>query len=205
MAGIDNQLKIGFFGGTFDPPHLGHLALARKALEQMELDQVLWVLTPLSPIKRKTFATLEQRIKMVELIVSAENYFKLSRVDTDRNPPYYSVDTAKLIRQQYQEPIELYFILGADSLKYLPKWYHHKELIFDRLDGIIVADRPGVTIDMNDLDSDVPGIQKRLNRINMPKINISSANIREAIAQGRDMSSMVTESVYELIQKEAIY
>jgi len=200
-----SQLKIGFFGGTFDPPHLGHLALARKAFEQMALDQVLWVLTPLSPLKHKTFATLKQRIKMIELMVSVENCFEFSRVDLVRTPPYYSVDTAKLIRQQYQEPIELYCILGADSLKYLPKWYHHKEFVFDRVDGIIVADRPGVTIDMNELNSKVPGIKKRLYRIDMPKINISSANIREAISEGRDISSMVTTPVNELIKNEAVY
>ena len=200
-----NQLKIGYFGGTFDPPHLGHLTLARTALKQMGLDQVLWVLTPLSPLKQKTFATLEQRVKMVELVVSSEDYFRLSRVDLDRTPPYYSVDTAKLIRQQYQEPIELYFILGADSLKYLPKWYRHKELIFDRLDGIIVANRLGVKIDMERLNRKVPGIKNRLNEIEMPMIDISSAKIREAISEGRDISSMVPTTVYELIQEKAIY
>ena len=200
-----NPLKIGYFGGTFDPPHLGHLTLARTAFEQMGLDQVLWVLTPLSPLKQKTFATLEQRVKMVELAVSSENYFRLSRVDLDRTPPYYSVDTAKLIRQQYQEPIELYFILGADSLKYLPKWYRHKELIFDRLDGIIVANRLGVKIDMERLNRKVPGIKNRLNEIEMPMIDISSAKIREAISEGRDISSMVPTTVYELIQENAIY
>lgn len=200
-----SRFKIGYFGGTFDPPHLGHLTLARKALEQMGLDQVLWVLTPLSPIKHKMFATLEQRTKMVELVVSDEDCFELSRVDLDRMPPYYSVETAKIIRQKYQEPIELYCILGADSLKYLPKWYHHKELVLDRLDGIIVADRPGVTIDMEDLNHEVPGIEKRLKRIIMPEIDISSANIREAISAGKDISSKVTTPVYELIQDEAIY
>ncbi|MCD4752204.1 MAG: nicotinate (nicotinamide) nucleotide adenylyltransferase [Anaerolineaceae bacterium] len=199
------RLKIGYFGGSFDPPHLGHLTLARKALEQMGLDQVLWVLTPLSPLKHKTFATLEQRIKMVELMVSVEDCFKLSRVDLDRTPPYYSVDTAKLIRQQYQKPVELYCVLGADSLKYLPKWYHHKEFVLDRVDGIIVADRPGVTIDMEDLNREVPGIENQLNKIDMPEIDISSEKIREAIGAGRDIASMVTTLVYELIKDEAIY
>lgn len=199
------RLKIGYFGGTFDPPHLGHLALARKALEQMALDQVLWVLTPLSPLKNKTYATLEQRVKMIELMVSSDNCFKLSRADLDRTPPYYSVKTAQLIREQFREPIELYFILGADSLKYLPKWYHYKEFVFDMLDGLIVANRPGVTINMRDLNRDVPGIEDRLNRIDMPKIDISSANIRQAIGEGRDISSMVTSLVNKYIQDQVIY
>lgn len=112
--------KVGFFGGTFDPPHCGHALLAKYAYEQCGLDELLWVLTPLSPFKQTVNSTLDQRIKMVELMLACQPFSRLSRVEIEREPPYYTIKTAKLLRNQLEEDDELYFILGGDSLRYFP-------------------------------------------------------------------------------------
>ena len=199
------RLKIGYFGGTFDPPHNGHLTLARAALEQKNLDQVLWVLTPLSPLKKTTFSTLDQRIAMVESIVSKEKRFAFSRVDIDREGPCYSVDTARLIRAEFKEEIDLFFILGADSLFNLHKWYQNEELVFQALDGLIAARRPGVEIDIDQLELNLPGIRHRVDFLDMPLLNCASVQIREKLFQGIDIQDDVPKSVYQLIQQEKMY
>lgn len=200
-----DQLKIGYFGGTFDPPHLGHFLLAKTALEQNQLDQVFWVLTPLSPLKKKTFSTLEQRIAMVEGIVSGEEKFSLSRVDIDRTAPYYSVDTAMKIRAVFSHEIKLFFIIGADSLKNLPKWYQHQRLVFEVLNGLIVARRPGAEIGFDQLEKEMPGIGERVEFLEMPELPHSSAEIRSRISQGEDVQGYLPEAVQKFIVKEKLY
>lgn len=197
--------RIGFFGGTFDPPHIGHLALAQTAYEQASLDEVLWVLTPQSPLKTTVFSTLEQRCKMVALTIQQTPHFVFSQVDVDREPPYYTVDTARLIRESFSENINLFFIMGGDSLKNLVKWYQAKELIFARLDGLIVARRPGDELDLDDLEKALPGIGEKIQLINMPALAISSFNIRTKIAQHREINTDVTEAVNVYIHEQGLY
>jgi len=197
--------RIGFFGGTFDPPHIGHLALAQTAFEQASLDQVLWVLTPQSPLKTTVFSTLEQRCTMVELTIKQIPYFDFSRVDIDREPPYYTVDTARYIRESFLENVSLFFIMGGDSLKNLVKWYKAKELIFERLDGLIVARRPGDELDLDALVKALPGIGGRIQFINMPALDISSFNIRTKIAQHGEINTDVIETVNAYIQEQRLY
>lgn len=197
--------RIGFFGGTFDPPHIGHLALAQTAFEQASLDQVLWVLTPQSPLKTTVFSTLEQRCTMVELTIKQIPYFDFSRVDIDREPPYYTVDTARYIRESFLENVSLFFIMGGDSLKNLVKWYKAKELIFERLDGLIVARRPGDELDLDALEKALPGIGGRIQFINMPALDISSFNIRTKIAQHGEINTDVIETVNAYIQEQRLY
>jgi nicotinate-nucleotide adenylyltransferase len=175
------------------------------ALEQNNLDLVLWVLTPLSPLKKSTFSTLDQRIAMVESIVSLEKKFAFSRVDINREGPFYSVDTARLIRTEFEEEIELFFILGADSLSNLHKWYQHEELVFNALDGIIAARRPGVELDTDELEMKLPGMNQRVQFLDMPPLDCSSGKIREKRFQGIDIKGDVPDSVYQLIQKEKMY
>src|SRR5512145_1869540 len=93
--------RIGLFGGTFDPPHLGHLILASEAQSQLELDRLLWVLTPEPPHKLdQTIATTEHRLAMVRLAIADNEIFELSRIELDRPGPHFTIDTIKLVAEQ---------------------------------------------------------------------------------------------------------
>src|SRR5436853_4020368 len=109
--------RIGVMGGTFDPPHIGHLAAAEMARTELKLDQVLFVPTNRSPWKmKKEMTSTEQRIEMVRLAIDDHPGFTLSRVDVDRPPPSYTFETLALLKEQYPDE-ELYFIMGLDSLR----------------------------------------------------------------------------------------
>ena len=116
-------MKIGIFGGTFDPPHMGHLILAEEACWQLQLDHVLWVLTPFPPHKKdRIISPVQDRLSMVQFAITENDRFKLSRVDIDRQPPHYAVDTVSILQQSSVND-EFYYLMGADSLIDLPTWH----------------------------------------------------------------------------------
>lgn len=197
--------KVGFFGGTFDPPHCGHALLAKYAFEQAQLDELFWVLTPRSPFKKVEYSTLSQRIHMVELVVACQKYSTLSYVDIDRDPPYYTLDTAKLIRGQISEDDELYFIMGGDSLRMFPKWHGASELVNDVLTGMIIARRPGDQLDMGEVEKALPGISEKMICINMKHLNVASREIRTKILRGLPVKGEMIPEVISYIQSNQLY
>ena len=197
--------RVGFFGGTFDPPHQGHLILSRTAMRDMQLDVLLWVLTPQSPLKTVVFSTLDQRIEMVNLCIADEEGMALSYVDIAREPPFYTVDTARLIRQNYSQPIELFFIMGGDSLRNVVKWHRASELVFQKIDGLVVARRPGDDLDLDSLDTVMPGVLGRTHFIDMPKMAVSSYQIRNAIKEGKSVDLDLPPGVHQYIDKNHLY
>jgi nicotinate-nucleotide adenylyltransferase len=197
--------KVGFFGGTFDPPHLGHLSLAAHATEQMELDLLLWVLTPISPFKNQTHASLEQRIQMVKLATEGQPKSEYCSIDVKREPPYYTFDTACQIKQTLATDDKLYFLLGADSLAGLPKWYHAAELVHEYLDGLIVARRLGTALDLTLLNEQMPGIDQKISFVDMPYIDISSREIRKKKKNGKSVKHFLPSSVHDFIKKTNLY
>ena len=117
-------MRLGIFGGTFDPPHIGHLVLASEAYHQLKLDRLLWVLTPRPPHKpNQQITALEYRIEMVQAIVEDEPTFELSRVEIDRPPPHYAVDTVEILGKRFPGA-RLIYLVGGDSLRDLPLWRH---------------------------------------------------------------------------------
>ena len=115
--------RIGILGGTFDPPHVGHLILAQHALEALDLDVVLFVPAGDPPHKRDAYKTpVDHRVAMLALAIGPNPGFSLSRVDVDRPGPHYSVDMVRLIGEQHPDA-DLYFVMGGDSLRDLPRWY----------------------------------------------------------------------------------
>ena len=121
--------KIGIFGGTFDPPHLGHLILAAEATAQLGLDRLLWVLTPDPPHKRHLQLTpIEIRLALVELALKNDANFELCRVDLEREGPHYTLDTIKLIHQSNPDAA-IYYLIGGDSLHDFPDWYKPADLL----------------------------------------------------------------------------
>jgi len=139
--------RLGIFGGTFDPPHIGHLILAAEAHSQLSLDRVLWVLTFYPPHKtEQSISPLSDRLDMVLAAISDDPRFELSRVDIDRPAPHYAVDTVRLLKETCPQS-ELVYLMGGDSLKSLPYWYKPLEFVAG-CHSLGVMRRPGDQINL---------------------------------------------------------
>lgn len=203
MAGLAMP-RIGLFGGTFDPPHIGHLILAGEALTNLRLDKVLWILTPQSPLKdRMDISPLEQRIELLRAALRNSPGFELSLVDVNRKPPFYALDTVNLLKEATPDA-EIFYVMGGDSLKNLPSWFRSAELV-RKLDGLGVHRRPGADHDIDLLDRVLPGIKEKVTYFTAPQIDISSADIRQRILEGRTYRYFLTPDVFELIQSRKYY
>src|SRR5512143_3616856 len=174
--------RLGILGGTFDPPHWGHLQMAEAARTQLALDTVLFAPVGVQPLKRDEPSTApEQRARMVELAIADHPHFALSRVDLDRPGPHYTVDLLAIIRQQYPAAA-LWFILGEDSLGDLLRWRDPARLL--QLARLAVLRRPGYEPDWPTLDRALPQLRARLDWIEHAEIAISASEIRQRLQEG---------------------
>ena len=196
--------RLGIFGGTFDPPHIGHLVLAWEALHSFELERVLWVLTPYPPHKRgEGILPLGERLAMLECALAEAVEFEISRVDIDRPPPHYAVNTLNILREQYPQA-KLYYLIGGDSLHDLRSWYHPEELLRS-CDAIGVMRRPGDELHLPALEAALPGITTRLKWLDAPMLEISSSDIRRRVAEGRPFRYLLPDEVYQMICHRRLY
>lgn len=196
--------RIGIFGGTFDPPHIGHLILAAEARDQLALDCTIWVLTPDPPHKRgKEISSLSHRLAMVELAISEDEGFTLSHVDIDRPGPHYTVDTVNLLKQDYPEHALIY-LMGGDSLHDLPNWYETEKFL-DALDGIGVMRRPEDDIDISHLFSTLPQLEEKLNFVTAPLLEISAEQVRRRVRQNRSYRYYLLPKIYAYIRDNEVY
>lgn len=197
-------MRIGIFGGTFDPPHLGHLILAAEATSQMKLDRLLWVLTPDPPHKRDQHLTpIEIRFELVKISLMDDPTFEMCRVDLDRPGPHYTLDTVKLIKQEYPSA-EVFYLIGGDSLRDYPNWHRAADLLTE-VNGLGVMRRPGDQIDMSLLETQVHGISEKVYFIEAPLLEISSHQIRRRIRQGRPFRYYILPAVYQRILEKKYY
>ena len=197
-------MKIGVFGGTFDPPHLGHLVLAAEASYQLKLERVFWVLTPHPPHKQvQPLASLESRLEMVQAAVRSEAGFDVSRVDIDRPPPHYAADTMRLLRNSLPDG-ELFYLMGGDSLHDLPTWHSPAEFVA-ACDGLGVMLRPGSTIDLDGLNRQLPGLADKVYFVTAPLLEIASSDIRRRILNNRPFRYYLPAAVYGLIVEQGLY
>ena len=197
-------MKIGIFGGTFDPPHIGHLILAEEAQAQLELDHVLWVLTPFPPHKKmQKICPLNDRMTMVLLAIAGNDKFSLSRVDIDRQPPHYAVDTVAQLREKSPKA-ELYYLMGADSLNDLPTW--HEPVQFVTLcHGIGIMMRHGESPVTTNLEAEITGLTEKLHFLQTPRIEISGTDIRRRVGNGMQFRYFVPEKIYHYILNHKLY
>lgn len=197
-------VRIGVFGGTFDPPHLGHLILASEARAQLKLDRVLWVLTSVPPHKlAQPISSLEDRLAMLDRAIGNDVAFGVSSVDMDRPGPHFSVDTLRLLHEQNPGAV-LAFLLGEDSLRDLLTW-HDPEQVVAECDEIGVMRRPGVTIDLSSLEQQIAGLAAKIRFVDAPLLEIASHEIRKRAAQGRPFRYYVPEPVYRYIIEKGLY
>jgi nicotinate-nucleotide adenylyltransferase len=204
MTYKSGHLRLGIFGGTFDPPHVGHLILAMEAYDQLNLDKVLWVLTPNPPHKiGKLITPANDRLRMINASIAQDAAFALSRVDIDRPGPHYMSETVNLLHQQFPEA-ELVFLMGGDSLHDLPTWHEPKEFIKE-CDRLGVMHRVGEKINLEFLESALPGISPKVEFIEAPILEISSKKIRQLVSQGKPYRYYLLPNVYEIIQTNGLY
>lgn len=196
--------RIGLFGGTFDPPHLGHLILASEAQAQLELDRLLWILTPTSPLKQdQVITSVEHRLAMVQLAIADNPAFELSRVELDRPDPQYTVDTIRIIAAQNPKS-EIIPIIGGDSLNDLPKWHEPQEIVY-ACHWIGVMRRPHEEPRLDELERELPGIRSKIHYVDAPLLEIASREIRSRIAAGRSVRYYLPSAVYEYIERHHLY
>jgi nicotinate-nucleotide adenylyltransferase len=197
-------MKVGIFGGTFDPPHVGHLILAQEALAQLNLDQVLWVVTPFPPHKKtQKISPIQDRITMVLLAITGNTNFRLSRVDIDRLPPHFAVDTVALLREKSPK-YEFYYLMGEDSLNDLPTWHEPGKFV-SICHGIGIMMRCGELLDTSKLEAILPGINNKLHFMETPLIEISGTDIRKRVETGKQFRYFLPDKIYHYILNHKLY
>lgn len=195
---------IGIFGGTFDPPHLGHLILAAEAQAQLKLARVLWVLTPQPPHKpERPITPLEHRLEMLRRAISGCPGFELSTVEIDRPGPHYTIDTLGLLQEKYPTG-KLVLLIGGDSLRDLPGWSRPREIVA-AVYAFGVMRRPGDSIEFDALERVFASICDKLLFIDAPQFDISSSTLRQRIADAGHYRHYLHPLVYDYIQQNHLY
>ena len=196
--------RIGIFGGTFDPPHLGHLILACEIRAQLKLDRLLWVLTPNPPHKLDRVITpLKDRLAMVHLAIDDNPFFELSKVEIEREGPHYTIETLHIIQRKNPNS-NLIYLMGGDSLHNLPSW-HRPEEIISACYEIGVMRRPGDLIDLSELDKIFPNLRPKLRYVDAPLLEIASSEIRRRAKAGLPIRYYLADAVYGYIQENRLY
>lgn len=197
-------MRLGIFGGTFDPPHLGHLILAAEALDQLRLDKVLWTVTGDPPHKHgQEIAPTEVRLQLVQAALADNPAFMVSRVEIDRPGPHYAVDTVKILQGTYPQA-ELFYLIGGDSLRDLISWHTPTELTTS-VAGFGVMRRPAAVFDLATLEREIPGLTDKVHFIDTPMVEISATQIRQRVAMGQPYRYFVLPSVFQIITSRGLY
>jgi nicotinate-nucleotide adenylyltransferase len=196
-------MLIGLFGGTFDPPHLGHLTLCRLAYAQLALDRLLWILTPDPPHKKgRRITRWTQRLAMLEIALQGTP-FEISRVDIDRAAPHYALDTVRLLAQE-NPGADLLYLMGSDSLNDLPTWHCPTDFV-SALSYIGVMRRPGEIPDLPALEQVLPGLGAKLRFVEAPLMPISAQDLRRRVRAGLDFDQFVPAGVAIYIREHRLY
>ena len=194
---MNKPRRIGVYGGTFDPIHQTHLDIARTALQHAGLDLLLFVVSGSPPHKRgEVFASPEDRLDLVEAAIDDDPRMKTSRIELDRPGPSYTVDTLRILAEEYPDAA-FYLILGYDSLIDLPGWHKPEEVLTHA--KLLVAPRPGAMPTPN------PILDHRFDLLPFSESNLSSTEIRACIAAGTNLSGMLPPAVENLIRERGLY
>ncbi len=187
--------SIGVFGGTFDPPHLGHLIVASDVCLALQLDRLLFIPAAVPPHKQSLVeAAAEQRLAMVRAAIRGDPRFEADDLELRREGPSYSVDTLRALRERFRGR-DLYFLLGADALREIHTWREPEELA--RLARLVVFAR----------DGEAAQGQSRLpaSSVSVTRVDISATEIRRRVRQGLPIRYLVPEPVREIIERERLY
>jgi nicotinate-nucleotide adenylyltransferase len=191
--------RIGILGGTFDPPHVGHVAAARAAVERLGLHRLLLVVAndPWQKSGQREISAAEDRYALTEALARGIPGAEASRLEIDRGGPSYSVDTAEaVLAATGGRPVELFLVVGADLVPDLGSWHRAEEL--RRLVTLAVVSRPG--------DAGPPAAPGwRVEEVDGPQVDISSSEVRELLAAGSPVDGLVPEDVIRCIRRRGMY
>lgn len=203
-----NIRRVGVLGGTFDPIHYGHLVIAEEARAALALDGVIFIPAGDPPHKQgEQIAAARDRLAMLELAIAANPYFSISLVDMDRPGPSYTVDTLRLLRAQWHESTEIFFIIGWDSLEEFPTW-HDAAGILEQLAHLVAVHRPGYVEEpafRDNLERRLPGITARLLAVPAPQLDISATDLRRRVVEGWPIKYQTPETVERYIYEHGLY
>jgi nicotinate-nucleotide adenylyltransferase len=194
--------RQGLLGGTFDPPHYGHLLAAQEAHSQLDLDRVLFLPARQNPLKRgEASSDAQTRCQMVELAIQDDNRFELSLLDLERPGPSYTVE---LLRALARPGSQLFFLAGADILAELPRWHAPLEIL--QLSTLVIANRPGAPEpDLERLDARLPGASTRIRILKIPGVDISSSDLRVRVRAGQPIRYLTPPAVERYIADKRLY
>jgi nicotinate-nucleotide adenylyltransferase len=197
--------RVGVFGGTFDPIHLGHLRVARSLRSTLELGRVVVVPAGQPWLKAGTeVSPAADRVEMVRLAIGRRKDLELSTIDAERPGPSYAVDTMEALQGPPGAGLDLFFLLGSDALADIARWKEPQRLI--RLCRLVAFARPGSRLpDMDALEAAVPGISRRVGFVLVPQVDIRATDIRRRVAEGRSIRGLVPRSVERYIRERGLY
>lgn len=195
--------RVALLGGTFDPIHIGHLALAADVQHQLRLDRVVFVPAAQQPFKLgRSVASARDRLRMVQLAIADDPLFDVSAIEIERGGISYSVDTVMAFRSLLPAA-ELFFIVGADAAADLARWHRAEELV--RHARLVIVDRPGVAFDLQQLYAALPPARGRTCHVPGPAFDIASSEIRRRLRVGLPVRYHLPTAVYRYIQSQGLY
>jgi nicotinate-nucleotide adenylyltransferase len=185
--------KVGILGGTFDPPHHGHLLIANEVLSSLLLDEI-WFMPNQEPPHKKKSETIknDDRLQMLELAVGNNKQFKVEPIELERKGPSYTIETMEILTSKYEDN-QFFFIIGADMIEFLPKWHKIDELI--KLVQFVGVERPAYSHKTN----------YPLLYVDVPAMEVSSSLIRERLKKGKSVRYLLPEQVIDFIKECHLY
>lgn len=194
----NRPVRFGVFGGTFDPPHVGHVSIARELQDSGTLDEILWIPVRLPPHKPLGSPTSpELRLEMVRAAIDGCVLQGVSDVEISRKGPSYTVDTLRALRSERPEATPV-LIMGADQFVELAGWHEAAEVV--RLAEVCVLPRGGV-----DITSALPRLDVVWSAADVPPVDVSSSEVRKRVREGRPYRHLVPAGVAEIIERESLY
>lgn len=185
--------KIGILGGTFDPPHLGHLLIASEVLHALQLSEIWFIPNQIPPHKQtEHFTDSKHRLNMLKLAIKDHQHFEVNTIELEREGPSYTYDTLRLLLEEFPE-YGFYFIIGADMIEYLPKWHQIDEII--KLVTFVGVKRAGFKT-----SSLYP-----VTEVEIPQFEVSSTMLRERLRINGNTDYLLPDNVKRYIEENHLY
>ncbi|MDF2521433.1 MAG: nicotinate-nucleotide adenylyltransferase [Clostridia bacterium] len=199
------KLRYAIMGGTFDPIHIGHLAVAEEVKQKLHCDRMIFIPSGNPPHKKRVLTDAVHRYIMTVMAVNSNPHFEVSDIEVERQGYTYTLDTVKQLQKIYGDNVELVFITGADAILEVETWYKADELL--KLCSFVAVTRPGY--DKTKLEQKLQSLQSKygsvIYSIDVPGLNISSTDIRQRVNGGNSIKYLVPETVEQYILKNGLY